>query len=234
MQPLSIAILEDDRILVNTYRGVLEAAGHRLTVAGTIAEFEQQIGREAVDIVILDWRLPDGTADRVLKTLRVGLGWSVPILVVSASDEEAVIVEALWLGADDFVVKPVDLRQLLDRLDAHVLRGGDAGAAAAEHHFGAYRLVPSLLQVGVGEQVVALAPAAFAMADALFRSNGRLLSRVQLHNRAANAAPRSVLSVDAAVADLRHALQLDGRHGWNLVSVLGYGYRMERGAGLHA
>lgn len=225
MRPLSIAILEDDRALVQAYRAVLEGAGHRISVSGTIAEFEQQIGSAAFDIVILDWRLPDGTADRVLKTLRVGLGWSLPVLVVSASDEEAVIVEALWLGASDFVVKPVDLRQLLERITAHV---GDGAADAGDNRFPPYSLVPGMLQVELDGRTISLAPAAYAMADALFRSTGRLMSRVQLHNRAISAAPRADAAVDAVVAELRHRLELDGRHGWNLVSVLGYGYRLER------
>jgi two-component system KDP operon response regulator KdpE len=107
-------VVDDEPAILRLLKPVLEANNYRFISAGTIAESIKCIATDSPDIVVLDLGLPDGDGKEVIRHVR---SWSdVPIIILSARDREAEKIEALDLGADDFVNKPFGVGELLARM----------------------------------------------------------------------------------------------------------------------
>src|SRR5215211_4358427 len=107
-------VVDDEPAILRMLKPVLQANNFQFISAGTIAEAIKCIATDSPDIVILDLGLPDGDGKDVIRQVRQ---WSeVPIIVLSARDREAEKIEALDLGADDFVNKPFGVGELLARM----------------------------------------------------------------------------------------------------------------------
>lgn len=123
-----ILVVDDEPQIQRFLRPALAAAGYQPIEALTAAEAERLVATSAPDLMILDLGLPDKDGRDVIRWLR---GWSrLPIVVLSARDREADKIEALDLGADDFVEKPFGIGELLARIRT-ALRRRDPGAVAA-------------------------------------------------------------------------------------------------------
>lgn len=114
--PATVLIVEDDASLNAALFQTLKAAGHRPIAAHTAAEGLRWFAHYAPDLVLLDLGLPDRDGLSVIREIR--LRGQTPIVVLSARDTQAVKVEALDLGADDYVQKPFGVDELLARLRA--------------------------------------------------------------------------------------------------------------------
>jgi two-component system, OmpR family, KDP operon response regulator KdpE len=109
-----VLIVDDEPAILRFLKPALEANGYEITTAGTVADATKRIAAEVPDVVVLDLGLPDGDGKDVIRRVRE---WSdVPIVVLSARDREAEKIEALDLGADDFVNKPFGVGELLARM----------------------------------------------------------------------------------------------------------------------
>jgi two-component system KDP operon response regulator KdpE len=107
-------VVDDEAAILRFLKPVLEANNYELISAATVAESIKRIATDSPDIVLLDLGLPDGDGKDVIRHVRQ---WSdVPIIILSARDREADKIEALDLGADDFVNKPFGVGELLARL----------------------------------------------------------------------------------------------------------------------
>ena len=110
-----ILIVEDDRMLMMGLQVALKTKGSQVLQAGSVREalsvYDQQAG--SIDFVLLDMRLPDGTGMEVCRHIRRRS--SVPIIFLTACDDEKNAVEALGSGGDDYITKPFHLRELLAR-----------------------------------------------------------------------------------------------------------------------
>ena len=111
---IRVLVIDDEAAILRFLKPALEANNYDMASAGTVAEGIKRIAAETPDIVLLDLGLPDGDGKEVLKRARE---WSdVPILVLSAREREAEKIEALDLGADDYVNKPFNVGELLARM----------------------------------------------------------------------------------------------------------------------
>ena len=111
-----VLVVDDEPAILRFLKPALEANGYELVTAGTVAEAIKRIAADAPDIVLLDLGLPDGDGKDVIRRARE---WSdVPIVVLSAREREAEKIEALDLGADDYVNKPFNVGELLARMRA--------------------------------------------------------------------------------------------------------------------
>jgi DNA-binding response OmpR family regulator len=115
---MHIGIAEDDPDQLALISLWLEAAQHSVRGFGTAADYLDALKKEHFDLLIIDWMLPDGTGIDLLPWVRSNLGWDLPVLVVTAREDEATVVQALQAGADDYVVKPLKHLELLARLAA--------------------------------------------------------------------------------------------------------------------
>jgi two-component system KDP operon response regulator KdpE len=111
---LSVLVIDDEAAILRFLKPALEANSYDMTSAGTVADGTKRIAAEAPDIVLLDLGLPDGDGKDVIRRVRE---WSdLPIIVLSAREREMEKIEALDLGADDYVNKPFNVGELLARM----------------------------------------------------------------------------------------------------------------------
>ncbi|MFZ4479449.1 MAG: response regulator transcription factor, partial [Rhodoferax sp.] len=114
---MHIALLEDDTDQRDLLELWLGSGQHTSRSFGTAKEFIEGLKKERFDLLLIDWMLPDGTGGDVLQWIRQNLGWEIPVIVVTSRDDEATVVSALKMGADDYVVKPPKPMELLARLE---------------------------------------------------------------------------------------------------------------------
>ncbi|MCL2551934.1 MAG: response regulator transcription factor [Actinomycetia bacterium] len=214
---MRVLVVEDDpRIAGLLVRG-LEGAGY---AAASVAD-----GRGALtadpepDVVLLDLGLPDVDGAEVCRRLRRRSG--VAIIVVTARGEEPDRVAALDAGADDYLVKPFGLAELLARIRAVLRRVRPAGPALLRH--GVLTVDPRTRKVTVAGREVALTPKEFDILEALAADPGRVVTRQEILERAWDArwyGPTKVL--DVHMAGLRRKLAVPGL----VETVYGRGFRL--------
>lgn len=226
---MRLALLEDDPAHGQLMRGWLEEAGHRCHLFETGARLLAAAARESYDLYLLDWQVPDTSGLAVLRTLRAQPGFAAPVLFVTSRDSEHDIVEALGAGADDYLVKPPRRLELVARVAALGRRGGQAEAGSATLAAGIFTLDPNTRQVRCAYRVVELTHKEFDLAWLLFSHIGQVVSRGHLLERVwGHGAEISTRTLDTHVSRLRTKLALTPDHGVRLVSVYGYGYRLEQ------
>lgn len=225
---MHIGIAEDDTDQMNLLRLWLEGAQHSVTERGSVADFIDMLKKERVELLVIDWMLPDGTGADVLQWARGNLGWELPILVLTARDDEATVVAALQAGADDYVVKPPKPMELLARVAA-LGRRVRGGGGLPVLRLGAFEIDVQRQRLLLDGEPVVLTQKEFDLSAYLFQSPGKLLSRDHLLNKIWGIhADVDTRTVDTHISRLRKKLRLDGSKGWKLVPVYGVGYRFER------
>jgi DNA-binding response OmpR family regulator len=122
VRSVHVLVVEDDPKLADFLTRVLKDEGHTTFVAGTAQAALDRAPREAFDAILLDWMLPDAEGPLVAERLRAA-EVHAPILMLTARGETADKVTGLRAGADDYLVKPFELEELLARLEALVRRG---------------------------------------------------------------------------------------------------------------
>lgn len=177
---MRVLLVEDDALLGDGLRAGLGQAGFAVDWVRTGSDAAHALDAEAVAAVVLDLGLPDLTGFEVLRRLRAR-GNKVPVLILTARDAVDDRVKGLDGGADDYVVKPVDLAELAARLRALTRRA--AGEAAPALRRGELELDAAAHRVVFRGQPVELSAREFALLHELMRSGGRVLSREQLEER---------------------------------------------------
>lgn len=215
-----ILIVEDEPDLANLLSLNLRREHYEAWVVQTgRAGLDRARETPAPDLILLDRMLPDLSGDEVLQRLRSDPAtWWIPIVFVTARDAEDDRVEGLSLGADDYVVKPFSVRELILRVTA-ILRRTDPAEAGLV-------LDPDGHCVRLGGQSAILTPLEYGVLEAL--SPGRVLSRTEIVDQVWPEPLDVTLSVvDAQVKRLRGKLE---QLGWTIRSVRGVGYRLEPAA----
>ena len=177
---MRILVVEDDPLLADGLQAGLRQAGFDVDLAPDGVAANLALGTHDYAAVVLDLGLPRLGGLEVLKKLRAG-GSAVPVLILTARDRVEDRIKGLDSGADDYVVKPVDLGELAARLRALVRRS--KGEAAPVLQVGALRLDPAARQVTFRGDRVELQAREFAMLHELMLNAGRVLSREQLVER---------------------------------------------------
>ena len=224
---MHIAILEDDAEQRELMALWLEGMRHTSRGFGTQADCIDALKQERFDLLLLDWMLPDGNGADVLHWVRQNLGWDMPIVVVTASGDEENVITALSAGADDYVVKPPKLTELLARLTAVTRRIKPSGLSTLR--LGAYEADMQRHTLSIDNQQVVMTQKEFDLSVYILQNPGKLLSRDHLLNKVWGFnADVDTRTVDTHVSRLRKKLLLDGSKGWKLVPIYGYGYRFDR------
>jgi two-component system, OmpR family, response regulator RegX3 len=224
---MHIGIAEDDRDQLALLQLWLEEAGHSTRGSATTVAFIDTLKREQFDLLLIDWMLPDGTGGELIQWVRGNLGWETPVLVVTARDDEETVVQALQAGADDYVVKPPKVAELLARLAALGRRGRSVGLPVLR--LGAFELDIGRQRLSLDGEAMTLTQKEFDLSAYLFQNPGKLLSRDHLLNKIWGIhAEVDTRTVDTHISRLRKKLGLDGSKGWKLVPIYGVGYRFER------
>jgi len=214
----------------------MELLSHWLKLAGHVVypfehgvELVRTLRHETFDALLLDWNLPEVSGLEVLRHIRQRLASHVPVIFVTARDYKEDVVMALTAGADDYLIKPLRRMELLARLEAVTRRDRGPQAESEPLQVGVFRVDERMRTITRDEQPVELTAKDFELAVLLLRNVGRLLSRRHLLEAIwRQDASRSSRSLDTHVSRVRNKLKLTPEHGWNLVAVYGYGYRLDQ------
>lgn len=170
---MKILIVEDDRSLARLLQKAVSESGYVTQVESNGLEALEQAQRAASDLILLDVMLPGLDGLEVCRRLR-GAHVTTPILMITARDTLENIVEGLESGADDYLVKPVRIREMLARMHALLRRGvsGPAILAVAD-----LTLDPSTRKAQRGGKTIHLSATEYALLEYLMRNVGRVLTR---------------------------------------------------------
>ncbi|GAA0539245.1 DNA-binding response regulator [Saccharopolyspora subtropica] len=215
---MRVLLVEDDDGVADALVDVLAAHGHQPTRVSRGADALTR--HRDHDLVLLDLGLPDADGLDVLRKLRrIG---PIPVVVLTARGEERMVVRGLRSGADDYLVKPVRMAELLARIEAVARRGRPVPPGADEVRVGDVHVDLRTRRVRVGEQDVELTPKEFDVLAVLAREVGTAVSRQRLMDEVWGDAYLAVSrSLDVHIAQLRAKL---GRPEL-LVTIRGFGYR---------
>jgi two-component system, OmpR family, KDP operon response regulator KdpE len=186
---LRVMLVEDDRELRQTLQGALTVEGYEVLTAASLSEgmaLLQHAHRDArspgappVDLVILDLGLPDGDGETLLASLRKRL--ALPVLVISARQADGQKIHLLDAGADDYLVKPFSVGELLARMRVALRHRGTTVRAAITHYSqGGLQVDLAAQRVLRDGQAVHLTPTEFGLLARLVRSAGQVVTHRQL------------------------------------------------------
>ncbi len=223
-----ILVVEDEADLAATLDYNLRAAGYRTRMVGTAQAALEALGRDPLpDLVLLDLMLPDRPGADICRRIRSEQRTqAIPVIMLTAKGGEIDRVVGFEIGADDYVVKPFSVRELLLRIQAVLRRGRPDGAGAgAQLHCGALRVDISGHRVWVDENEVQLTALEFRLLTTLMERRGRVQSRdVLLSDVWGIDADVTTRTVDTHVKRLREKL---GPAAGYIETVRGVGYRLE-------
>jgi len=226
-----ILVVEDEADLALLIGYNLEAEGYVVESATRGDEADLRLAESAPDLVILDWMLPGVSGIEICRRLRTREATrTLPIIMVSARREEAERVRALAIGADDYVVKPFSIPELMARVRA-VLRRSRPERIAERLHAGDLDLDRVTRLVRRGDRIIHLAPTDFRLLECLLEKPGRVLSRAQLLDLAwGRSAGVDERTVDVHIGRLRRRLS-KGREPDPIRTVRGVGYAFDESFG---
>ncbi len=220
----AVLVVEDEQAIADLVRAYLRKEGFEVVWARSGEQALEELGRHPLRLVVLDIGLPGIDGFEVCRRLRARTG--VPILVLSARDDEVDRVAGLEAGADDYVVKPFSPRELVARVKAILRRAGSgAGGNAGDSVLavGDVELDRAARSVRVGGEPVELTGREFDLLAALLAHPGVVLSRDRLLELAWQGDfPGGTRTVDVHVAQLRAKL---GRPDF-VATVRGAGYKV--------
>jgi DNA-binding response OmpR family regulator len=221
-----VLLVEDDARLAGMVSEYLGAAGFDVsTVAGGVAALER-LGRQPYDALVLDLTLPDIDGLEVCRRLRAK--WNTPVLMLTARGEPMDRVVGLEIGADDYLAKPFEPRELLARLRA-LLRRAHAPARASVLRFGRLEIDRDARTVRLEGSERSLTSLQYELLVALAENAGRVLSRDALMDLV-KGQPLEAFdrSIDVHVSRIRAAIEDDPKKPRRLITVRGAGYVFAR------
>lgn len=176
---LSVLLVEDDRELRNTLREALAVEGYEVRTAASLSEGLALLQHTTVDLVLLDLSLPDGDGDTLLATLR--RRQTTPLIVVSAREGEGQKVRLLDAGADDYLVKPFGVAELLARMRVALRhRGTQLQPSITRYARDGLSIDLAAREVQLDGAAVRLTPTEFNLLARLVRNAGQVVTHRQL------------------------------------------------------
>jgi len=222
-----VLIVDDDVRLSAMLADYLSANGYIVHTAATATAGLTDLGRRAPGAVILDVMLPDLDGFETCRRMRAVS--DVPILMLTARGEETDRIVGLELGADDYLPKPFNPRELLARLKA-ILRRRNGGAAVSRVlRFGRLEIEPGSRLVRIDGRECAMTSYQFDLLVALAENAGRTLSREHLMDTVKGEELEAFdRSIDVHISRIRAAIESDPKHPRRIITVRGAGYVFAR------
>ena len=221
-----ILVVDDEKQIVDIVRAYLSREGYQIMTAYDGPSALEMARREQPDLVVLDLMLPGLSGWDVCRKLREDS--AVPIIMLTAREEIADRIVGLELGADDYVSKPFDPRELVARVRAVLRRGEPPDDPTEVINHGDLRIEVGTRQVSVAGRGVELTPTEFDLLSVMARHPGRVFSRGQLLDRLQGDDYEGYeRTIDSHVKNLRKKLAPDAAHPLYIATVHGVGYRME-------
>ena len=220
-------LLEDDRSLIDGLRYSLEKNGFRLPVARTVGEAMERLERtEDYDLLLLDVSLPDGTGFDVCRQVRAQDA-GIPIIFLTAADEETNVIRGLDGGGDDYITKPFRLGELCSRIRAQLRRSGRPQERERKELRSGGLFIDLLAgRAYMEEGMLELTAAEYRLLCLLVENEGRVLTRTQILDALwdGNGSFVDDNTLSVYVRRLREKLEEDPSAPAHLLTVRGRGY----------
>lgn len=229
--PARILIVEDEPVSRHLLTRLLQTEGHSVVSAATYHEGAAAVNAEAFDLILLDLMFADGDGLDLCRRIRSRR--RTPIIIITSRGESEDVVTGLELGADDYVVKPVNVDILAARVRAHLRRATMVRSATAEDRTTVGNVI---VDSGVRDAIVQGKPAGltqkeFSLLALLARRAGRAVSRGEILDELFDGELRSEKILAVYIRRLRQKIERDPDHPEILHTLRGFGYRL--GAGQH-
>ncbi|HLZ57948.1 MAG TPA: response regulator transcription factor [Ktedonosporobacter sp.] len=224
-QGAHILVVDDEIEIIRALSRSLIAHGYKVLIASNGEEALEVLTRHRPDLLLLDLMLPDISGLEVCRKVRARS--SVPIIVLSVKGAERDKVQALDLGADDYVPKPFGMREVLARVRV-ALRHTAQGQAGTEPlvQIGPLQVDFALRRVQIHEQEVKLTPTEYDLLKVFLINRGKILTRPMLLTQLwGNEAHTKKHSLHVYVAQLRQKIEPEPEHPQFILTVPGVGYR---------
>jgi two-component system phosphate regulon response regulator OmpR len=217
-----LLVVDDDRRIRSLLSRFLAGEGYRISTAESAAEARAMLTGLSFDLLILDVMMPGETGFKLAESIRKSS--SVPILMLTALDEKARRIEGLEIGADDYVTKPFEPRELSLRIANILKRAKPPSAPPRESvRFGPFVFSIARAELRRGEDVIHLTDREREMLTVLTASPGETVPRLAL---AGNGNGSSERAVDVQVNRLRRKIETDPANPKYIQTVRGIGYRL--------
>ena len=222
--PSRILVVEDDAALARGLKTNLEVEGYRVAVANDGEAGLRSALTDQPDLVLLDVMMPKLSGLDVCKALRER-DFKNPIVMLTARGEEMDRVVGLEYGADDYVVKPFGLRELLARIQAHLRREQRYAEELTHYEFNRVQLDFERYTARRDGDALTLSPREFELLRYMIRNHGRILTREELLDAVWGLSPDSATrTVDNHVAKLRHKVD-DASDPKHIITAHKVGYK---------
>ena len=225
---LNILVLEDEPDIRKTLEYNLSREGYKVISAASIEQAKTFIKSDTFSLFLLDLMLPDGSGLDLCKKLKGNSETeSVPIIILTAKDDEIDKIVGLELGADDYVTKPFSVRELILRIKSVLKRGTlKKDIVEIERQFGGLKINPDSHEVFIDSEEISLTALEFRLLKELVDKRGRVQSRDQLLIEVwGYSAEVTTRTVDTHIKRLREKL---GSMGKYIQTIRGVGYKFSR------
>jgi two-component system OmpR family response regulator len=225
-----ILVVDDEKRIVEIVKAYLERDGFKVTVAFDGKSALTLARKEKPDLIVLDLMLPEVSGWDVCRTLRKESG--VPVIMLTARDDVTDKIVGLELGADDYVTKPFDPKELLSRIRAVLRRYEGSTSTPQMLTVGDLSIDVEKRTVRRGATSIELTSTEFDILQTLAASPGRVYTRMQLLDKVQGEAYEGYeRTVDSHIKNLRKKLEPDPDHPRYIVTVYGAGYKMAEAPG---
>jgi DNA-binding response OmpR family regulator len=221
-----ILMIDDDLRLSTMVGDYLRSHGYQVSTAPSLSAGRELLARQACDALVLDLMLPDGDGLDLCREVRASPRTrALPLLMLSARGEPTDRIVGLEIGADDYLPKPFEPRELLARVRALLRRTATAQVDDDVWRFGRLEIDNGLRQVRLDSEPCELTSYQFDLLTVLARHPGRVLSRDQimdsLKGHPLDAFDRSI---DVHISRIRAAIEQDPKNPQRILTVRGVGY----------
>jgi two-component system OmpR family response regulator len=218
-----ILVVDDERGIVDIVRAYLEREGYRVGAAYDGRAAIEAFERELPDLIILDIMLPLVDGREVCRTIRAKS--NVPIIMLTARDDTADKIVGLELGADDYVTKPFDPKELVARVKAVLRR--TAAPSPRQLHIDDLAIDPEKRTVRRDGLAIDLTPIEFDLLATMAATPGRVFTRMQLLDRVQGDAYEGYeRTIDSHIKNLRKKIEIDPNRPRYVLTVHGIGYKV--------
>ncbi len=228
-----ILVADDDKQIVRLLKSYLEKAGFAVLNAFDGAEAQRVIRRERPDLVVLDLMLPERDGWEITRWLRTDEQLaSTPVLMLTARVEDSDKILGLELGADDYLTKPFNPREVVARVRAILRRAGGATTTPRVLQVGELRLDLDQHTVSVAGRLLEVTPTEFALLQALLENPNHAFTRAELAEKALGYSYEGLdRTLDSHIKNLRKKIESGTGESRYIETVFGVGYRLrdERG-----
>lgn len=175
---IHVLVVEDDTTIASGLAYSLEQEQFAVTLAGTVKEAKAILAEQSLSLCLLDISLPDGSGYEVCKVIKAR--GDIPVIFLTACDDEVNVVMGLDMGADDYITKPFRIRELISRINSVLRRYHQSETKANVYYVGDISVKTNEAKVYRGNQEIFLTALEYRLLLIFIKNQGQVLSRNQL------------------------------------------------------